>query len=93
MSTPTNTATDRAEAVERRLLDFLTERTKVPWEPDADLFAAGVVSSLFAMELVVHLESTFGVTVEGDDLTLDNFRTVRSMVAMVRRLHESPADD
>lgn len=68
------------------LLAFLEERMKVPWTADADLFASGVVSSLFAMELVVFVEKTFGVTVSGPDLTLDNFRTVRAMTALVDRL-------
>ena len=43
---------------------------------DQDLFASGVVSSMFAMELVVFLEQSYQVTIIGGDLKLDNFRTV-----------------
>ncbi|MDH2428416.1 acyl carrier protein [Sphaerisporangium sp. TRM90804] len=74
------------ETIEEKLQKFLESRTKQTWDPDADLFKLGVVSSLFAMELVVFVESTFGVFVEGPDLVLDNFRTVRSMSALVMRL-------
>lgn len=74
------------ETIEEKLQQFLKAKTKQTWEPDADLFRSGVVSSLFAMELVVFVESTFGVAVEGPDLLLDNFRTVRSMSALVLRL-------
>jgi methoxymalonate biosynthesis acyl carrier protein len=70
---------------EERLLGFLTARTKREWDSDTDLFATGM-SSLFAMELVVHLENEFGVTLEGQDLTLDNFRTVRAMAALLGKL-------
>jgi methoxymalonate biosynthesis acyl carrier protein len=53
---------------------------------DVDLFGSGLVSSLFALQLVVHLEQAFGVEVAGPDLTLDNFRTVDAMTALVLRL-------
>jgi methoxymalonate biosynthesis acyl carrier protein len=73
-------------AIEQRLGEFLEAKTKTTWEPEVDLFASGAVSSLFAMELVVFVESTFGITVEGADLALDNFRTVRKMSSLVTRL-------
>nr|WP_245572383.1 acyl carrier protein [Actinokineospora enzanensis] len=68
------------------LLEFLASRTKRTWEPDEDLFASGVVSSLFALELVVHLEKAYGVEVEGEYLSLENFRTVNAMEKMVLEL-------
>ncbi|ASQ93337.1 acyl carrier protein [Streptomyces sp. 11-1-2] len=77
---------------EQELLDFLHSRTKKVWQEDADLFASGGLSSLFAMELVVHLEKSYGVSVRGKDLKLDNFRTVRSMVSLVRRLQGAYGD-
>ncbi|HWO66205.1 MAG TPA: phosphopantetheine-binding protein [Umezawaea sp.] len=75
-----------SERVRHDLVAFLEQRTKSPVAVDVDLFAAGLVSSLFALELVVHLESTFGVAVAGPELTLDNFRTVEAMAALVVRL-------
>ncbi|MFF2325846.1 MULTISPECIES: acyl carrier protein [unclassified Streptomyces] len=73
-------------AIEQRLGEFLETKTKQTWEPEVDLFASGAVSSLFAMELVVFVEGTFGVAVEGADLAMDNFRTVRAMTSLVSRL-------
>lgn len=78
--------------VEKELLDFLQTRTKTVWQQDTDLFASGGLSSLFAMELVVHLEKTYGISVRGADLRLDNFRTVTGMVALVRRLRKAAGD-
>jgi acyl carrier protein len=52
---------------------------------DEDIFEAGYVNSLFAMELVTFLEGTFGFEVESEDLELDNFRTVNRMAALVAR--------
>ena len=75
-----------AEEVERELLTFLAGRLKNEFPPDLDLFKTGLVSSLFAMELVVHVESTYDVAVIGSELKLDNFRTVQKMTDLVLRL-------
>ena len=52
---------------------------------DEDIFALGFSNSLFAVELVMFIEKTFGFTVRNDELRLDNFRTVRSMAELVQR--------
>ncbi len=75
-----------AEAVEEALLGFLTERVKTEVAPDQDLFAAGLVSSMFAMQLVVHLEESYDIAIIGPELKLDNFRTVAAMTGLVLRL-------
>ena len=53
--------------------------------PNDDIFVLGFVNSLFAMELVMFLENTYQFSVPNDALRLDNFRTVTSMVELVRR--------
>lgn len=90
MTASTGHLTD--EQVRAALLEFLSARTKTGWDPDLDLFASGVVSSLFAMELVVFVENTFGVLVGGDDLRLDTFRTVNRITALVHRLRTDGTD-
>jgi methoxymalonate biosynthesis acyl carrier protein len=75
--------------IEPELLAFLHERTGEAWPTDRDLFADGGLSSMFAMELVVYLESTFGVTISGPDLQLANFRSVTAMAGLVSRLRSS----
>jgi methoxymalonate biosynthesis acyl carrier protein len=75
-----------AEAIEEALFGFLSERIKADLDVDQDLFAAGLVSSMFAMQLVVHLEESYDIAIIGPELKLDNFRTVRAMTALVLRL-------
>lgn len=89
MTTSREHANPDAATVRANLTSFLEQRTKAPVAPDLDLFGSGLVSSLFAMELIVHLENAFGVGVEGEDLTLENFRTVHAMTDLVVRLRES----
>jgi methoxymalonate biosynthesis acyl carrier protein len=80
-----------AEAIEGALLDFLSEKIKSSVEPDQDLFASGLVSSMFAMQLVVHLETAYDIAIIGPDLKLDNFRTVAAMTSLVLRLCDGSA--
>lgn len=75
-----------AASVEQALLDFLGERVSADVRPDQDLFSSGLVSSMFAMQLVVHLEEAYDIAIVGPDLKLDSFRTVQAMTALVLRL-------
>ncbi|AFU02519.1 hypothetical protein O3I_022820 [Nocardia brasiliensis ATCC 700358] len=52
---------------------------------DEDIFALGLVNSLRSLEIVVHVEQSYGITVEVEDLELDNFRTAARAAAFVER--------
>jgi methoxymalonate biosynthesis acyl carrier protein len=80
-----------AEAIEEELLSFLAERIKTTVAVDQDLFKSGLVSSMFAMQLVVYLEEQYDIAVIGPELTLDNFRTVQAMTHLVLRLRDANA--
>ncbi len=75
-----------AQGIEKALTAFLAEHTKTEVAPDQDLFGSGLVSSMFAMQLVVHLEEAYDIAIIGGELKLDNFRTVQAMTSLVLRL-------
>ena len=52
---------------------------------DQDIFALGLVNSLFAMQLVSYVEKEFGITVEEEDLEIENFSTINAIAALVER--------
>lgn len=52
---------------------------------DEDIFALGFVNSLLAMQLVSFVEKEFGITVEDDDLDLDNFRSIDNIDGLIER--------
>lgn len=60
-------------------------------QPDEDIFALGFVNSLLAMQLVAYAEKEFGITVEDEDLDLDNFRSLAAMDAFVARKRAAAA--
>ncbi len=54
-------------------------------QEDDDIFALGFVDSLFAMELVLFVESEFQITVEKEDLDYENFKTIKAVTSFVER--------
>jgi acyl carrier protein len=52
---------------------------------DEDIFALGFVNSLFALQLVMFVEKEFCMTIEDDDLSIDNFRSIDAIAALVER--------
>jgi methoxymalonate biosynthesis acyl carrier protein len=82
-----------AEAIKEALFSFLEGSIKTKVAVDQDLFKSGLVSSMFAMQLVVYLEERYDIAIIGPDLTLDNFRTVQAMTSLVLRLREANAAD
>lgn len=87
MTTANTSAHD--PAVGTTLTAFLAERTGIEPDADLDLFATGVISSMFAMELVVFLEDTYDVEIVGPELSRANFASVRAMSALVLRLRQA----
>lgn len=85
----TATGTGSAESIRDALMDFLVQRLGTTVAVDQDLFASGLVNSMFAMELVVKVEELFDVEVIGSDLQLVNFRSVEAMTELVLQLRSS----
>lgn len=48
-------------------------------DPEVDLFASGMVNSLFAMQLVLFVEKEFGIAVANEDLDYANFRSINAI--------------
>ncbi|GAA2266324.1 hypothetical protein GCM10010149_03250 [Nonomuraea roseoviolacea subsp. roseoviolacea] len=75
-----------------QILGFVRDRyPQAEITESQDIFALGFVNSLFAMELVMFVEKTFGVTIPNEELRIDNFRTANSMSELVTRLLAEPA--
>ena len=54
-------------------------------DDDANLFEAGIVNSLFAVQLLTFVEKTFAIEVGMDDLDIENFKSVNATAAFVQR--------
>ena len=52
---------------------------------DENLFAAGIVNSLFAVQLTTFVESRFGLDLGADDLDIENFKSIAAAAEFVAR--------
>lgn len=78
-----------ADASIDRIRQFVLANTSgVDVVDDEDIFAAGYVNSLFAVQLVLWVEQTFGVPMTSEDLNIDHFRTIAAIAAYVDRRRE-----
>jgi acyl carrier protein len=69
-----------------RIRAFLQEQMKGrTFADDDNYFKQGFVNSLFAMQLVLFVEKEFGITVDDDDLSIDNFNSVNAIDRLVSR--------
>ncbi len=87
MSATQDREQDRSEI--RALVLRFSQQTDL--QDSDDIFALGFVNSLFAMQLVTFIESRFGVTIEDEDLDIDNFRSVNALADLVERKRQSQA--
>ncbi|MEM7129594.1 MAG: phosphopantetheine-binding protein [Chloroflexota bacterium] len=72
------------QETQQQIRTFLLEAIQYEaLQNDDDIFEKGFVNSLFAMQLVLFVEQAFNVTVENDDLNLDNFRSVDAITNLV----------
>jgi methoxymalonate biosynthesis acyl carrier protein len=52
---------------------------------DEELFSSGLVTSLFAMQLIQHIEREYPIFVEGEDMSVQTFRSVDAVSDYVLR--------
>ena len=75
-------ASDNAPVISEFLLRHVR---KDQIRPDEDIFAAGYVNSLFALQLIAFVEKTFSIRVDDEDLELANFRSIAAIDEFVER--------
>jgi acyl carrier protein len=63
----------------RYISEELLNRRKSPVAPDEDLLASGLLDSLGVMSLVFFIEETLGLEVPPEDVTIENFLSVRTI--------------
>jgi acyl carrier protein len=58
-------------------------RTRDPITTETDLLDAGYLDSLMLMELVVSLEEKYGVSIDSEEVSPQNFRSIHSLASFV----------
>ncbi|MDQ3956920.1 MAG: acyl carrier protein [Actinomycetota bacterium] len=79
-------------SIKSAIHDFISRAFKGrPLADNEDIFATGFVNSLFAMELITFVEGTFRISIESEDLDLENFSTVERLAGLVAGKLGAPA--
>jgi acyl carrier protein len=52
---------------------------------DEDLLSAGILDSLGILQLVAHVEKTFGIQIPDEDVVYDNFKSVAALTSYLRQ--------
>ena len=52
-------------------------------DKDDNIFELGFVNSLFAMQMVSFIENEFDFEISNDELNLDNFKSISSILAFI----------
>jgi methoxymalonate biosynthesis acyl carrier protein len=74
------------ESIKIKLRAFLQKHFRdYRLKDDEDIFAVGYVSSMFAMQMVLFVEKEFSMTIDNEDLKLDNFRTIEALARLIGR--------
>lgn len=78
--------------VHQTVREYVIRHTNHPEVPDdLDLFDAGLLSSLFAVQMVMWVERTFEIPMTADDLDMSHFSTVNRLVELVERKRAASA--
>lgn len=64
--------------------EFMQEKPDVELTDETDLIEQEIIDSLGIFVLISFLEEEFGVVIEPDEVTLENFQTLRAVGDMVR---------
>lgn len=70
------------DAVLNLILEQQIIETPAPVEPDTDLFALGL-DSMAMMQLLLHIEDRFGISVGAGEMTRDRFATAVALAAFL----------
>lgn len=78
--------------LKEQIRTFITSHLIIPdadvdttFQDDDNIFKMGFVNSLFAMRLLTYIEKQFGFTVDNEDISIENFKSVNNIAALIQK--------
>jgi acyl carrier protein len=62
------------------------------YDNDASFIREGLIDSMQVMELVLYVQSSFGIPVEQEDIIPENFDSVNKLASFIRRKQTARAE-
>jgi acyl carrier protein len=67
------------------LENFMAGESEEALDNDTSFLEKGIIDSMGVLELVAFVEETYGIEIDDDELTPDNFDSVSKLVSYIRR--------
>ncbi len=71
------------DEIENRVKSYLSKALKKEVDRDTPILSSGLLSSLFAMQIVLFIEKEFNITISNSDLNLSNFDSIAAITHFV----------
>jgi len=77
-----DTSGDRCQNIRAFVLQYAKQDNL---DDSVNMFETGFVNSLFTMQLIQFVEKKFDLTVEDDDLDIENFKSINAISEFIAR--------
>jgi len=72
-----------------KIVDFILKLTNEPkLDHTVNLFENGYLTSLDALDILAFIEETVKITIDEDDLSVENFGSIDAIVSYVERVQQ-----
>ena len=69
--------------IEKQLIDYFKEMADMTVDSKTLLLEEKIIDSMGVIELVAFIEATYGVELMDDDLTVENFKDIDTIVKLI----------
>lgn len=69
--------------IEKQLIIYFKEEVGADVDVNTALVEENVIDSMGVMELIAYMEETFGIELDLDDLTIENFETIAAIKTLM----------
>ncbi len=78
-------ASSDIERIRKFIIEHIPKARQLEIQDDEQLLENGLLDSLGILDVVTYLEEEFGISVSDDELTPDNFQSIRTMFVYVQQ--------
>jgi len=73
------------EHIRKFIIEHIPRVGQLEGQDDAQLLEDGLLDSLGILDVVTYLEEEFGISISDEELTPDNFQSIRTMFLFVQK--------
>lgn len=83
------TVTHDISTIEQQLRDYIAQKillaSRFPYRDDTSFLESGIIDSLKLLDILLHIEKAYRITVADDEMVPDNFDSISKIANFIRR--------